>query len=192
MGAHLVSREVIPFVGALAALVAAALLSDAVLHALHAAWIGRYLGVPGTLLIVASFTYSLRKRKLITAGHPGQLLRAHEAMAWLGTLFVLVHAGIHLNAILAWLAVAAMLVNVGSGLTGKFLLDRSRRRLLETQQRMRQGGLSETDVEDRTYWDSLTFDAVKQWRSVHFPITLAFIVLSVAHITAVFVFWGWR
>jgi hypothetical protein len=42
------------------------------------------------------------------------------------------------------------------------------------------------------YWDSLTFDAVKQWRVVHFPITLAFVVLAVAHIVAVFLFWGWR
>ena len=50
-------------------------------------------------------------------------------MAWLGSLLVLVHAGIHFNAILGWLAVWAMLIDVGSGLTGKFLLERSRRRL---------------------------------------------------------------
>jgi hypothetical protein len=192
MKARLVSREVIPFVAALGALAAAALLSDALLHAFHAAAIGRYLGIPGTLLIVASFTYSLRKRKLITSGHPAQLLRLHEAMAWIGTLLVLVHAGIHFNAILAWLAVAAMLVNVASGLTGKFLLDRSRRRLADAQQQMRRRGLSDAAVEDGMYWDSLTFDAVKQWRVVHFPITLAFVVLAVAHIVAVFLFWGWR
>jgi hypothetical protein len=192
MKARLVSREIVPFVAALGALAAAALLSDAALHALHAAWLGRYLGIPGTLLIIGSFLYSLRKRKLIRAGQPGQLLRLHEAMAWSGALLVLVHAGIHFNAILAWLAVAAMLVNVASGLMGKLLLDRSRRRLIEAQQRMRQRGLSEADVDDRMYWDSLTFDAVNQWRVVHFPITLAFVVLAVAHIAAVFLFWGWR
>ena len=38
---------------------------------------------------------------------------------------------------------------------------------------------------------SLTFDAVKQWRVVHFPITLAFAVLATAHIVAIFLFWGW-
>ena len=44
---------------------------------------------------------------------------------------------------------------------------------------------------ERSYWDSLTFDAVKQWRAVHFPITLAFGVLAVAHIVAVLLFWDW-
>jgi hypothetical protein len=45
---------------------------------------------------------------------------------------------------------------------------------------------------DQLYWDSLTFDAVKQWRVVHFPITLAFAVLAIAHIVAILLFWGWN
>jgi hypothetical protein len=107
-------------------------------------------------------------------------------------LLVLVHAGIHFNAVLAWLAVGAMLINVASGLTGKFLLVRSRRRLEAARQKMREQGLSVEQLAEHTYWDSLTFDAVKQWRSVHFPITLAFAVLALAHIVAVFLFWGWK
>jgi hypothetical protein len=118
MKARLFSREVLPFYGALFALAAVTVLSDALLHLLNAVWIGRWLGIPGTLLILASLAYSARKRKLITSGKPVQLLRLHEWMAWAGSLLVLVHAGIHFNAILGWLAVAAMLVNVGSGLTG--------------------------------------------------------------------------
>lgn len=192
MKARLFSREVLPFYGALFALAAVTVLSDALLHLLDAVWIGRWLGIPGTLLILASLAYSARKRKLITSGKPVQLLRLHEWMAWAGSLLVLVHAGIHFNAILGWLAVAAMLVNVGSGLTGKYLLDRSRRRLDEARSHMRQQGLSPAELEERTYWDGLTFDAVKQWRSVHFPITLAFAVLALAHIVAVFLFWGWK
>ncbi|MBK6853274.1 MAG: hypothetical protein IPG93_17275 [Burkholderiales bacterium] len=192
MKARLFSREVLPFYGALFALAAVTVLSDAALHLLNAVWIGRWLGIPGTLLILASLAYSARKRKLITSGKPVQLLRLHEWMAWAGSLLVLVHAGIHFNAILGWLAVAAMLVNVGSGLTGKYLLDRSRRRLDEARSHMRQQGLSPAELEERTYWDGLTFDAVKQWRSVHFPITLAFAVLALAHIVAVFLFWGWK
>jgi hypothetical protein len=190
--ARLVSREVVPFYLALIALGAAALLCDAALHLLNAVWVGRWLGIPGTLLILVSLAYSLRKRKLIRAGHPAKLLRLHEYMAWAGSLLVLVHAGIHFNAILGWLAVGAMLINVASGLTGKYLLDRSRRRLEAARQEMREQGLSPEQLAERTYWDSLTFDAVKQWRSVHFPITLAFAVLALAHIAAVFLFWGWK
>jgi hypothetical protein len=176
----------------LAGLVLATILADAVLHLLDGNWVGRYLGIPGVLLILGSFGYSLRKRKMISSPAPAGLLRLHERMAWTGCLLVLVHAGIHFNGILAWLAVAALLVNVGSGLTGKFLMQRSRRRLDDNRQRMRQQGLSGTALDEGLYWDSLTFDVVRQWRAVHYPITLAFAVLSLTHIVAVFLFWSWR
>jgi hypothetical protein len=189
--ARLLSREVLPFVASFAALVLVALAIDGLLHFFDLLWVGRWLGIPGTLLIIGSTAYSLRKRKLIQRGHPVKLLRWHEALAWLGSLVVLVHAGVHFNAILGWLAVSAMLINVGSGLTGKFLLDRSRRRMEEARQRMRERGLSDEELENRLYWDSLTFDVVKQWRVVHLPITMAFSVLATAHIVAIFLFWGW-
>ena len=192
MQARLFRNEVLPFVLTMGALVVSTLLIDAALHLLNIVWIGRWLGIPGVLLIIGSFGYSMRKRKLIQSGQPATLLRWHEGLAWLGSLLVLVHAGIHFNAILAWLAVLAMLINVGSGLTGKFLMARSRQRLEEARQRMRDQGLPAEELADRTYWDSLTFDAVKQWRVVHLPITLAFSVLATAHIVAIFLFWGWK
>jgi hypothetical protein len=190
--ARLLRREVLPFVASFGLLALLALALDGALHLLDLLWVGRWLGIPGTLLIIGSTAYSLRKRKLIQSGHPVKFLRWHEGLAWLGSLLVLVHAGVHFNAILGWLAVGAMLINVGSGLTGKFLLDRSRRRLEEARQRMRARGLPEPELEDQLYWDSMTFDAVKQWRVVHFPITLAFTVLATAHIVAVLLFWGWK
>lgn len=187
----LLTREVLPFFGSFAALALMALAFDGLLHLFGLLWVGRWLGIPGVLLILGSTAYSLRKRKLIHSGNPAKLLRWHELLAWMGSLLVLVHAGVHFNASLGWLAVWAMLINVGSGLTGKFLLARARKRMEEARQRMRERGLSNAELEDRLYWDSLTFDVVKQWRVVHFPITLAFSVLATAHIVAIFLFWGW-
>jgi hypothetical protein len=188
----LLTREVLPFLGSLAALALLALALDGLLHLFDLLWVGRWLGIPGTLMIIGSTVYSLRKRKVIHSGHPATLLRWHEWLAWMGSLLVLVHAGVHFNAILGWLAVWAMLINVGSGLTGKFLLSRARQRMEEARQSMRDRGLSEAELADRLYWDSMTFDVVKQWRVVHFPITLAFSVLATAHIVAIFLFWGWN
>lgn len=192
MRASLFMREVIPFFLRLGLLGLSALAIDALLHWLNAVWIGRYLGIPGVLLIIGSFGYSLRKRQLITFGKPVTLLRLHEYMAWAGSLLILVHAGIHFNAIMGWLAVWAMLVNIASGLTGKFLLQHARIRLEETRTQMRALGLTGAELEDKLYWDSLTFDAVRQWRAVHYPITLAFAVLALGHIVSIFLFWGWR
>jgi len=190
--ARLMRHEVLPFFASLAALALAALAVDGVLHAFDLLWIGRWLGIPGTLLIIGSTVYSLRKRKLIRLSQPARLLRWHEGLAWAGSLLVLVHAGVHFNAILGWLAVWAMLVNVGSGLTGKFLLARARRRMDAARLTLRERGLGEAELADRLYWDSMTFDAVRQWRVVHVPITLAFTVLAIAHIVAIMLFWGWN
>ncbi len=192
MQAKLVSREVFPFVLSFAVLALAALLFDGLLHLFDVVWVGRWLGIPGTLLIVASFGYSLRKRGLIRIGQPARLLLLHQRMAWFGSLLVLVHAGIHFNAILGWLAIWAMLIDVGSGMTGKFLLQRSRRRLEQARQHMLQQGISAEELEERLYRDSLTFDVMKQWRAVHLPITLVFAVLATAHIVSVLLFWGWQ
>ena len=190
--ARLLTREVLPFALSLLALAAAALLIDGALHWFDVVWIGRHLGIPGTVMIVLSLVYSLRKRGVISVGQPAKLLRLHEAMAWAGSLLVLVHAGIHFNAILAWLAVWAMLINIASGLTGKYLLKRSRKRMDEARARLQSQGLSDEQLAELGYWDSLTFDAVKQWRVVHVPISLAFGVLALAHIVSVFIFWGWN
>jgi len=78
-----------------------------------------------------SFLYSLPKRKKIHFGKPKTLLTLHEVLAWLGSLMILVHAGIHVYAVLPWLALVAMMVNIISGMTGQYLLARSRRYIAE-------------------------------------------------------------
>jgi hypothetical protein len=188
----LLTREVAPFVLSFTVLVGATLMVDGVLHLLGAAWIGRHLGWPGVLLIVASFGYSLRKRGIIKTGKTVDLLRLHERLAWTGSFLLLIHAGIHHHALLPWLAVLAMLINIGSGLTGKFLLKRARVRLEATTQRLQSEGMGATELEERLHWDSLTFDAVKQWRVVHYPVSLAFGTLAFAHIVSIYFYGGWR
>ena len=188
--AHIVGREIAPHLLAFVGLIALTLLFDGALHVLGLRWIGRWLGIPGVLLIVASFLYSARKRKLIGWGRPGALLRAHEAMSWAGSALILVHAGVHFNAALPWLAVVAMLANVGSGLTGKYLLADARARLEHTRAALLASGISPEALDEQLSWDTAAVDIVKQWRTVHFPITAAFVVLSLAHIFAVLLFGG--
>ena len=190
--ASLLRKEIVPFVASFLALIAATLVLDVVLHGAGLAWVGRWLGIPGTLLIVVSFAYSLRKRRWIRAGKPRTLLRAHEVLAWLGALMVLVHAGMHISTVLPWLAVGAMLVNVGSGLTGTWLLERSRRHLAHARETHARQGLDPAAIERVLFRDALSFDLMKRWRAVHMPLTWVFAVLASAHILSIFVFWSWR
>jgi len=188
----LLRQEVLPFFGQFTLLVVAAILSDEVLHALDMVWLGRYLGIPGTIMIILSFLYSMRKRKMITIGSPKALLWLHETLTWAGSLLVLVHAGIHFNAVLPWLAMIFMVINVLSGMVGQRLLHRSRQHLKEKEERYRSHGLSKEEVEREVFWDSVTYDLMAKWRIVHFPISFVFGVLTLGHILSIFMFWGWR
>jgi hypothetical protein len=184
-------QYVLPFCLLLGLLAAAALGGDYLLHRLSLVWVGRYLGIPGTILIMGSLIYSLRKRKYIKTGNPKAMLMFHEFSAWLGSLLVLIHAGIHFNAILPWLATVSMGVNVVSGLVGKFLLDRSRLHVQEQREHFQLQGLSPLDVEQAIFWDAVGLDIMIRWRKVHIPIFIVFSVLSLGHIISIFLFWGW-
>lgn len=184
-------RHVLPFTFLLGLLAAATLAGDYFLHRMNLVWVGRYLGIPGTILIIGSLVYSLRKRKYIAAGNPKELLRLHEFSAWLGSLMVLIHAGIHFNAILPWLATVAMGVNVISGMVGKLLLSRSRQHVLGQREHFQLRGLSKPEVEQAVFWDSVTLDAMTQWRKVHIPIFIVFAILALGHIVSIFLFWAW-
>jgi hypothetical protein len=192
MERSLIRKEVLPFLAMFGSLILATIITDALLHQFELVWIGRWLGIPGTVLILLSFFYSMRKRKVISFGKPKTLLTLHETLTWMGALLILVHAGIHIYTILPWLALIAMLINVISGMTGKFLLDRSRRFLAEKKDIYSQQGLSLQAIEKRLFWDATTFDLMKKWRAVHLPITLAFAVLGISHIVSILLFWQWK
>ena len=184
-------QHVLPFTLLAGLLAATTLAGDYLLHRLDLVWVGRYLGIPGTILIIGSMVYSLRKRKMITTGNPKTLLNLHEFSAWLGSLMVLIHSGIHFNAILPWLATVAMGVNVISGMIGKLLLNRSRLYVQGKRDSFQLRGLSKPEVEQAVFWDAVTFDTMAKWRKVHIPIFIVFAVLALGHIVSIFLFWSW-
>jgi hypothetical protein len=192
MDRSLAKKEIFPFFTILGSLIIATFFLDAILHLFNQIWVGRWLGIPGVLLILLSFLYSLRKRKKISFGKPKILLALHEIMAWVGALMILVHAGIHIYTVLPWLALAAMLINIISGMTGKYLLDRSRRFLAKKKAYYIENGLSEQDADKKMFWDATTFELMKKWRAVHIPITMAFAALSLTHILSILMFWQWK
>jgi hypothetical protein len=165
-----------------------AIAADYLLHRLQMVYVGRYLGIIGTSVIIVSFIYSLRKRKIITFGSPKKLLELHEYLAWIGSIMLLVHAGIHFNAILPWLAILMLLIAVASGLIGKFLLKKANEKLKEKRTALIHSGISKEDADKKLFFDSITVDLMKKWRIVHLPITLILGILSLLHIITVIMF----
>lgn len=191
MALRITVTRVLPSGAIFAALLAAALLADLALHRAGLAWVGRWGGLAGASLILSSFLYSARKRKLLAAGSPKGLLRAHEALGWAGALLVLVHGGIHFNALVPWLALFVMVVVVASGLTGRFLLEDARESLRERADEMKRAGLAPAEVERELLSASLLVDAMKQWRKVHLPLTMVFAGLAIVHVVTTLLFWRW-
>lgn len=185
-------KEVAPFLGMIGALILSTTIVDRLLHYFDLVWVGRYLGIPGVLFILLSFLYSLRKRGVISSGNPRRYLHLHIALTWSGVLMILVHSGIHVFTLLPWLALFAMLLNVISGMTGMYLLGRSRRYLESKRAHYGQQGLTTEAIERKLFWDATTYGVMKKWRDIHLPITLLFAALSLAHIIGIFLFWQWR
>src|SRR3546814_15860806 len=94
MKIRLILKEILPFYFRLVVLAAVTLFIDLILHLTDLVWIGRYLGIPGVILILLSFGHSLRQRGVIKSSNPVRLLRLHEWRSWIGATRVLVHAGI--------------------------------------------------------------------------------------------------
>jgi hypothetical protein len=112
----------------------------------------------------------------------------HEYMAWAGSVMVLVHAGIHFNAQLAWLAVVMLLINVASGLVGKFLLKTAGASLSASRQALTDAGISKEEVEKELFYDAVMVDVMRKWREIHLPISFMFGILALLHILTVFMF----
>ncbi len=181
-------KDVLPFSIWFGLMILSTITIDYILHYFHFGSAGLYLGYIGTFLIILSFAYSLRKRKYIEVGSPKHYLIFHEYMAWAGSVLILVHAGIHFNAQLAWLAVLMLVISVASGLVGKFLLKTVRASLGESRQALTDAGISQEEIDKKLFFDAVMVDAMQKWRSVHLPITLMFGILALLHIMSVFMF----
>ncbi|PKL75476.1 MAG: hypothetical protein CVV27_15175 [Candidatus Melainabacteria bacterium HGW-Melainabacteria-1] len=190
MKATLLRQEIIPFSLTLMGLFLLTIYLDLMLHLFSWAWLGRYLGIPGVLLILLSFGYSLRKRGLIRFSTPKRLLELHEIMTLVGALLICIHAGLHFNAWLPWLALAALLTNIVSGLIGRILLKRSQQRLKAMKAEMKTAGKPAAVIEAAFQEASVATDLMKKWRSLHFPITFVFVALSALHVLSVILLGG--
>ncbi len=185
-------KRILPSIFLYAGLICIAILFDYILHLANLIWVGRYFGILGTSLLITSFIYSLRKRKIITSGEPKKLLHLHEFLGWVGAIVLIVHGGIHFNAIIPWMAVLAMMVVVASGLTGKFLLNEVKQDLKGKIAEMKEKNISQEEIDKEVLFQSLLVKKMQNWRKVHMPLNMIFMALALIHIIGTLLLWSWR
>jgi len=182
------TKQVLPFLFLYSLMILITIVIDFILHYHHLAYIGRYLGILGTCVILFSLVYSLRKRNIIQCGSPHNFLQLHEYLAWIGSVLILVHAGIHFNALLPWLAILILLINVASGLVGKFLLKNANVSLSASRQELMASGMTLEEADKNLFFDTIMVDAMRKWRVVHLPIAFTLGILTLLHIITILIF----
>jgi len=192
MWKSLLVQRTLPLTISYLLLIIAGIALDYLLHTAHLVWVGRYLGIIGTIFLASSFGYSARKKKVIKNGALKLFLKLHCNFGWIGTLMIIVHSGIHFNAILPWLATALMMVVTASGHVGQYLLKTVKE---EVKAKLKQLGINtsvEEEMEQQHYWDSLTIKTLEHWRTVHMPMVSILLALTMVHILSIFFFWNWK
>ncbi len=105
---------------------------------------------------------------------------------------MLVHGGIHFNAIIPWMALLAMMFVVASGLTGKFLLNDVKQDLKGKISEMKEKNLTQDEIDKEVLFQSLLVKKMQNWRKVHMPLNMIFMALALIHIIGTLLLWSWR
>ncbi len=195
MWQSLLVKRALPLILSYLLLVGASLSADYLLHAATLSWIGRYLGPIGTAFVIFSFGYSARKHKVVRSGTIRWFLRMHCNAGWVGTLMILVHSGVHFNALLPWAATGLMMVVTASGHVGQYLLRKFRE---EVARKNKELGIRDTRepeehlLDIRHFLDTITVRTLEQWRAIHMPLVSFLVMLTLFHMLSIAFFLNWR
>lgn len=148
-------------------------------------------GVSGTLLIVVSFAYSMRKRKrFITFGSPKMWLVGHEWLSIAGTFILLVHTGTHFKALVPVITLIFMFTAFVSGLTGRYVYNNAKAELNLKKAEFKEAGLTLPEIEQRLWALTVASDALSKWRNIHMPIISFLAVMVLYHAVSALYFAG--
>jgi len=174
-------------------------------------WIAR-TGSWGTYLVLTAYAMILyvgmvRKRWLPALGSLRGWIKAHIAVALTGTFLVMVHSGHFLRdyislplearagvkpvAFLPLLSSLALMIVVASGLVGRYIYrDLQQQAALD---RIATAGADEDEdkpTASRVALIIISQKAMGWWRLVHYPITVVWLILTIAHVATILYFGG--
>ncbi len=112
--------------------------------------LGYWLGIVGSLAMLALLLYPLRKRlgRARWLGSTALWFRAHMMLGLLGPALILVHCNFRPGSLNSTVALIAMLLVSGSGLVGRYLYSRVHYGLYGRKARMQE------ILDDRTAWNA--------------------------------------
>jgi hypothetical protein len=148
-------------------------------------WIG--LGI--TLLV---FVYPMKKRISRNRRWPRDWFRVHLIAGVMGPLFILLHSGAHLHALVPSFALMTMAVVVVSGIVGQGLHYLALKTLNDRRRELHDQGLSADQIEANLHRMAAQEEGFRLWQCIHAPMTLMFLVLALLHVLGAVYFGGLR
>jgi hypothetical protein len=142
----------------------------------------------GTILLV--FVYPLKKRLGRNQRWPHNWFRVHLVAGVMGPLLILLHSGAHLHALVPSLALAAMAVVAVSGIVGQGIHYLALTTLNARRRQLHDQGLNDDEVEAHLRRMAAQEEAFRLWQTIHAPMTLMFVVLTVLHVLGAMYFGG--
>ncbi|MFO0793997.1 MAG: hypothetical protein U0586_08025 [Candidatus Brocadiaceae bacterium] len=152
------------------------------------------IGTTGSILILISIGYSLRKRKCIfKQGQLKRWLAAHEWLAIVGTGLIFIHGGFHGHALVPLITTGVMFVAAISGLTGRYLYLKVSSELTSWKKELEEKGLAREEIENTISSLIIAHRVMKHWRTVHIPIVFVLAVVVTFHVSSALYFDGvWK
>jgi hypothetical protein len=126
-------------------------------------------GAGGTMFILLSLVYSLRKR-YFPFGRIKGWLYAHEILSIIGVFLIFVHTGTHFRALVPVITFGFMFTTFISGLTGRYVYNSTKAELNLRRDEFKRQGLPEEEIDQRLWALTVASSTLSRWRSIHMPI----------------------
>ncbi len=149
------------------------------------------MGSIGVLMAILSLAgYVIKKNWSAFPLMQKDWLDAHQVLAVLGVVFILLHTRFYFRSSIASFTFLYYLLCVVSGFAGRIIFTTVKNRIRKSRDELTGKEISEDEVEDKRVVDTALSDTMAKWRKVHRTLTMILVVFLVLHIVSSLYFGG--
>lgn len=153
-----------------------------------------YMGIVGTVFIIISLGYVLRKHYLKKLSRMKMWLDLHVIAGSMGSFLILVHSEFHFRALVPSMTLIFMELVVISGTIGRYLIAHVSKKISEEKAiaaKASKGRITKADEDDLMV---LVFSVsiMRHWKIVHVQLTAILTILIVLHVISELYYRGLR
>lgn len=150
-----------------------------------------WIGIVGTVMVILSMGYSIKKRFRSFPGRLAFWLKMHVSLTVLGNFLICLHIGGRTHAFVPWLTFAVFMVVMISGQVGYFFHFYLKQKLAAKRRLLLEAGKSVEEADEYLAWAISGENLLSGWRRVHFPLNITLTLALTLHIISAAYYRGW-